>query len=758
MKPKDRCRQRDKIRANLQFSLVSRLCAVVVPCGDLLAAHTYTNGDEVVSETYSYDMLGNRVSTTDAHGNTVYKTYDPLGNVVAEWGVTYPVRYTYDTAGRRTSLTTFRDAGGSRPVATDGDTTTWTYDPATGNCLSKTYADNSQVLYTYTPDNLPLRTTYASGKWKENVYDSQRRLTGMLYSSPDMDYELQLDDYGRTTQASNGVVQTAYVLNSAGGVTNEVRMMDNSADTIARTFDGADRLIGLSVCGDGYEQCLAYSTNGLLTTISNSDAVVAYDYSGDLKDIGYVIAFADGGMFTRTLSRDPFRRDLVLSITNACGLSSHGIDYSYDALSRPVSRNGDTFAYNERSEVVEATVGGNFETHDYDAIGNPLLATFNAETNTYTVNNVNQYTSVLCDSASLRETIYDTDGNLTNDGVFSYSYNAENRLVSVSSNEIVLVANQYDHKGRRIRKTTPTSETTFLYDDWNLIYEREIAGATTNETFYYWGKDFSGTLQGAGGVGGLLYLKCNGTIYVPHADVMGNILRYTDTAGNIVASYTYDAFGATISQSGTMCDVFRHRFSTKYYDIETGLYYYGYRFYSPSLMRWLNRDPIEEDGGRNIYGFCGNSSVCKYDKDGRAYFAVRRLKAAPCKIKWSTFFINPLVKVSVDVAADYFNVELVHEHLFFEDGAGQDITNIGWGDEGYLKSVNREDGYTKRDGGYDDCIMRIAVEKVNPDHYQLTWVGVKSKCNCQDYAAALRAKYRELENDPKIKCKCKRGK
>ena len=104
----------------------------------------------------------------------------------------------------------------------------------------------------------------------------------------------------------------------------------------------------------------------------------------------------------------------------------------------------------------------------------------------------------------------------------------------------------------------------------------------------------SDTLQGAGGVGGLLYLKRNGTIYVPHCDAYGNVMRYTDTAGNIVAEYTYDTFGKTIAQSGAMSEVFRHRFSTKYYDSETGLYYYGYRFYSPALMRWLNRDPIED--------------------------------------------------------------------------------------------------------------------------------------------------------------------
>jgi RHS repeat-associated protein len=61
-------------------------------------------------------------------------------------------------------------------------------------------------------------------------------------------------------------------------------------------------------------------------------------------------------------------------------------------------------------------------------------------------------------------------------------------------------------------------------------------------------------------------------------------------------------------------ELFRHRFSTKYFDAETGLYYYGYRFYHPVLMRWLNRDPIEEEGGLNLYGFCGNNTIQRFRK------------------------------------------------------------------------------------------------------------------------------------------------
>ena len=599
--------------ADVNLQPVSR--TEYTPWGDVTAVETYTNGTDVVRESYGYDEFGNRTAVTNALGEVVESDFDVFGNIVAMRGATYPVEMDYDTENRRTALRTTRDG-------VTWDTTTWTYDHATGNCLSKTYADGSTVLYTYTPDNLLLRTTYASGKWKENVYDSQRRLCGVVYSSPDMDYELQLDEYGRTLFASNGVAQTCYALNVPGGATNETRATDNAIDTITRTFDGADRLTGLAITGQGYAQYLAYSTNGILVSISNLDAVVTYAYSSDLKDVGYTMAFAGGGTFVRSVARDPYRRENITGITNAIGGILHALAYGYDALARPVTRNGDAFAYNPRGEVESAMIDGNSETHRYDFIGNSLFSTFNGATNTYTANNLNQYVSIFRASSSPREISHDADGNMTNDGVFTYTYDSASRLTSVSSNGLILVTNQYDHKGRRVRKTTPTSETTFLYDVWNLIYEREIVGTITNETFYYWGKDISGTLQGAVGIGGLLYLKRNGTIYVPHYDAYGNVVRYTDTAGNIVAAYVYGAFGNILSASGSLANKFRPLFSTKYLDIETGLYYYGFRFYSPPLMRWLNRDPIGEVDCPNLYCSFVNSPVFITDPLGKTVFVI----------------------------------------------------------------------------------------------------------------------------------------
>ena len=132
---------------------------------------------------------------------------------------------------------------------------------------------------------------------------------------------------------------------------------------------------------------------------------------------------------------------------------------------------------------------------------------------------------------------------------------------------------------------------------------------------HFWHPDLSGTLQGAGGVGGLVAVSIDGDYYCPGYDNNGNVIGYWNEDGELVAEYAYDAFGNTIAATGSMSAVFPHRFSTKYCDADTDLYYYGYRYYSPSLGRWISRDPIGEKGGNNLFAFCYNSNAT-YDSLG----------------------------------------------------------------------------------------------------------------------------------------------
>ena len=127
------------------------------------------------------------------------------------------------------------------------------------------------------------------------------------------------------------------------------------------------------------------------------------------------------------------------------------------------------------------------------------------------------------------------------------------------------------------------------------------------------------SLSGAGGIGGMLArTDTNGSTFY-HADGNGNITALMDGNQNIVARYEYDGFGRLIGKWGSMADLNRYRFSSKEYVSQAGLYYFGNRFYEPNSQRWLNRDPIQEAGGLNLYQAVGNNPVNWIDPYGLDY-------------------------------------------------------------------------------------------------------------------------------------------
>ncbi|MCP4124615.1 MAG: RHS repeat-associated core domain-containing protein [Bacteroidetes bacterium] len=134
------------------------------------------------------------------------------------------------------------------------------------------------------------------------------------------------------------------------------------------------------------------------------------------------------------------------------------------------------------------------------------------------------------------------------------------------------------------------------------------------------GPDLSQSLQGAGGIGGLLGMIDSGADkqYVYCYDGNGNVGQVLDADdGGVGAHYEYDAFGTLSSFYGDLAEGNCFRFSTKYFDGEIGLYYYGFRYYSVDLGRWLNRDPIGEDGGFNLYAFAWNNGITFIDPVGK---------------------------------------------------------------------------------------------------------------------------------------------
>jgi RHS repeat-associated protein len=126
----------------------------------------------------------------------------------------------------------------------------------------------------------------------------------------------------------------------------------------------------------------------------------------------------------------------------------------------------------------------------------------------------------------------------------------------------------------------------------------------TNQSWFVYGLDLSGTLQGAGTIGGLLATVRSGDPEPVEGfyayDANGNVTDLVGMDGAIAAHYEYDPYGNTVVKTGPLADANPFRFSSKYTDGETGLYYYGYRYYQSETGRWLNRDLIEETAFRQV--------------------------------------------------------------------------------------------------------------------------------------------------------------
>ncbi len=254
---------------------------------------------------------------------------------------------------------------------------------------------------------------------------------------------------------------------------------------------------------------------------------------------------------------------------------------------------------------------------------------------------------------------YDLDGNQTADARWNYAWDGENRLILAEEKPIPTAVAagvstpskrtrlefSYDAQNRRLTKrvlTAAGSSGTFilkqslvcLYDGWNMIAEIDTTTTPRLLRSYEWGLDLSGTMDGAGGVGGLLIERFHSATtsttvnnsqppptgaHAPCFDGNGNITELVNLAnGSVSARYEYGAFGETISvDGGAVAEANPFRFSTKYLDAETGFYNYTHRYYDAVNGRWLCKDPIEELGGANLYAMVWNDPVNRWDMLGQ---------------------------------------------------------------------------------------------------------------------------------------------
>jgi RHS repeat-associated protein len=311
-------------------------------------------------------------------------------------------------------------------------------------------------------------------------------------------------------------------------------------------------------------------------------------------------------------------------------------NYTYDAIGQLTF--GDSATASEDRRYI------------YDAAWNLNYRTNNTTLYTFRVDTKNQLTN----ATPVGVQTYDDNGNLVQGHAVGpdlfYTYDDENQLVEMEREEVWKAELVYDGKGRlRVRKEydftddwSLTSETRYVYDGMRVIQERNSGNTPTAS--YTRGSDLSGSLEGAGGIGGLLarshgYSGGTGnwsTHNCYHADGNGNITYLVNSSQTLAASYRYDPYGNTISSSGTLASANVYRFSSKEFHANSGLYYYGYRWYHPNLQRWPNRDPLGELGFEllrrsgesvesssvNLYRFVGNDPLRNVDSIGLQFLRI----------------------------------------------------------------------------------------------------------------------------------------
>lgn len=579
-----------------------------------------THYDDQGRVDYVEDAAGNRTSfvydpdtglqtcVIDALSNATYTAYDLQGRPTNVWGATYPVAYEYDEYGRMAVLKTWRDTN-SEP-----DVTCWFYDEATGLLTNKVYADGNGTSYEYDAAGRLTKRIWARGVAADYAYDALGQLANIDYSDDTPDVSFTYDRLGRQATITDALGTRTNVFDPDTLELVDEQLADGRR--LARGYDPLGRLARLKT-GRDYVVNYGYDEYGRMANVSISNALEAtYSY---LPDSDLLAGWSSTGGPAVGYAYES-HRDLRTDVSNTfAGIPISSFAYVYDAVGRRIRRVDsavatNSFGYNDRSELDVAVMGTNQFGYQYDAIGNRQVAVANDQTVEYEANALNQYASVL---PSAGTPAYDADGNMTSDGTLSYTWDAENRLTEVRSNETTIVQNAYDFMGRRIQKATATATNQFVYDGWNLIQETQLSGLGSQVSSYLWGLDLSGTLQGAGGVGGLIcqIRDEDGSVrpLFSFSDANGNVTGLVDTNGVVAARYDYDPYGNLMAMSGDQAEANPFRFSSKYWEEEPGFYYYGYRFYSPEMGRWLNRDPMGEAGGNNTYCFVGNETVSRYD-------------------------------------------------------------------------------------------------------------------------------------------------
>jgi RHS repeat-associated protein len=546
---------------------------------DRLTSETYSDGSR---RSYTWDKL-DLVKVSDRKGRTTAYTYDSVRNLTA---VTDPLgnttKFGYYENQKLKSLTDPR-----------GNTTTWGID-VQSRVTAKAYPDGSAVSYTYEATTSRLKAVRdALGQEKQFSYAPDNRPTGTTYLNavhPTPNTQLTYDAFfPRIVSMTDGSGKTEYQYGPVGSLgalqlSKELGPFQNA--TIAYHYDLLGRVVARIVGGN--TETYSYDPIGRLVGHTNNLGSFAIAYLGQTTrpvsrgnaTVGTTWAY-ESNLGDRRLNsianRETARSYQYMSFPEL-GISkitetrtdatTQEWGYGYDATDRLLS--------------AQAAPGGAYG-YAYDPADNITAIQRPDGSSALTYNNLNQINTF--DEVLFS---YDANGNLIADDRHTYTWDAENRMVSIGykNQPSKQTSFRYDGLGRRVaivsRDGSTDRETRYLWCGNSLCQARD-ATDTVIRRYFTEGEEIPGA-------GTLLYYA---------RDHLGSVRDLLSAqSGTQVASFDYDPYGGVLHASGQVTS--DRRYAGMFYEQDSGLYLTHYRAYDPRTGRWLSRDPIGEFGATNI--------------------------------------------------------------------------------------------------------------------------------------------------------------
>jgi RHS repeat-associated protein len=626
----------DQADTSYYYDPVGNLTSVISPNEQsgqpYVGQHTVTTYDErnrIASVTdplgnvtsYTYDAAGRKASITRANGQvTTYDVYDAMNRLQQQTIHQSPspdavTAYRWETSGL---LGGIRDPHLNEIHSTDSYD--WAYD-LMGRKIGFYYPPNSGGVHeTWHYDVAGRNDTFTNraGNVQRITYDALNRKTGFSWNdnglTPSVTFGYDVASRMTSVVNANATISRTYFDNNLLK-TETTTYADNTPRTVTYTYNTDGTRATIQYPNGAYSFTYNYTNrNQLQTVVNNSGNATVITYGYDL----------DGNLKTRTPANGTSSSyiydglDRVTHIRHALNGTTRTFDYGYDSVSNRTwtkrdGGSGDIFGYDLNDQVTATkldianpdTTPVGPQTIVYDANGNRTTFSAYGPTDTYTTNNLNQYTARNSSNAA-----YDNDGNMTSGlGGSTYTYDAQNRLLTAFNGAGTMNTFKYDGLNRQVSRKVGGGGIYYrVYDGWDLL--GEYAAGSTSAFYAY--------VYGAGGV---IQNLVNNHYY--YQDASGSTTHLANSAGTLIEWYRYDLQGKPVFYNasnnqinGTAYGV-RHLFTGQQWYSEIGLYDLRNRFYSPDAGRFLQGDPIGFRGdATNLYRFCGNNPLNRIDPSG----------------------------------------------------------------------------------------------------------------------------------------------